>query len=315
MLALLPVQSAELEERNEIYSYVIELLGEGDFTELYYLANDFILDESRTNSGTWKISHFYNGVQYFTFLAGSGQLDLKQKEDFFEQWIKKKPGSPQSYIAKARFHFDRATISFGDRGWAGMSQVQKSQFDRQLKKAQELLNAAKNFTAMNDPHWYVVQADVKRLMLVAEQEFMNVIHEGLSKHPTYLPIHSAAVAYLTPNWKGSKKRIEDFASSVDKTAALHSELGLYARIYWLAAQYDFGYNLRSASDINWSKMRKAMLNVIAAYPSPWNIQHFALFACHAGDLNTTNQLLAMVNDNIDTMIWTEPEVIHRCRGV
>lgn len=109
--------------------------------------------------------------------------------------------------------------------------------------------------------------------------------------------------YNAPKWGGSAQAIEDFArAAVGRTRKTEGE-GMYARIYWYAAQSQYHDQLFSQSKVDWPTMKRGIHDVLARYPDAWNLNNFARFACLAGDRAEAQALAARVGDIPDADVW------------
>ena len=116
-------------------------------------------------------------------------------------------------------------------------------------------------------------------------------------------MHFAMLDYLLPKWHGSALEIERFAlNAAEQTRDIEGD-GMYARIYWYAAQGDYKDLLFMTSFARWDQMRSGFEDVISRYPDQWNIQNFAHFACQAGDGKTLGKLLDRIARPVIAQAW------------
>lgn len=86
---------------------------------------------------------------------------------------------------------------------------------------------------------------------------------------------------------------------------------LYARIYWVASQREYEDRLFTESKVNWPTMKRGFEDVLSRYPSPWNLQSFAYFACQANDPVKARELLAQIQEPI-VGAWRDTANYFRC---
>ena len=65
---------------------------------------------------------------------------------------------------------------------------------------------------------------------------------------------------------------------------------MYARLYWIYAAIEHDRSFRDLG-IPWAKMKAGFEDLVARYPSAWNINNYASFACRANDKQAFLRLL------------------------
>ncbi|WP_204336481.1 hypothetical protein, partial [Proteus mirabilis] len=69
--------------------------------------------------------------------------------------------------------------------------------------------------------------------------------------------------------------------------------------------------LFTESKVNWPTMKRGFEDVLSRYPSPWNLQSFAYFACQANDPVKARELLAQIQEPI-VGAWRDTANYFRC---
>jgi hypothetical protein len=117
--------------------------------------------------------------------------------------------------------------------------------------------------------------------------------------------------YLRPQWNGDLHQIERFAeAAVARTRSIEGE-SMYARIYWYASQAEFANDLFFKSFARWDRVNAGFKDILARYPDDWNLNHYAKFACLAGDAKTTAKLLARIHDPLP-QAWQPEGLFRKC---
>ena len=88
---------------------------------------------------------------------------------------------------------------------------------------------------------------------------------------------------------------------------------MYARIYWFASQREFDNDLFRGSKAMWPKMKAGFDDVIRRYPDAWNLNHYAKFACLAGDRSKTREVLAKLPGEPIASAWEPASLLAECR--
>jgi hypothetical protein len=295
--------AGELEERAAIDERVAFLLSSKDYKELENLAQEYRVNKSRTPSGTWKLTHFYYGIN-----DRSANSDMED-ENYWkaiklrtEAWIKEYPNSPTPYIVHG-IVMKRYAWKFRGGGFANTVPKEAWQpFREHLTNAKAFLEKHKKIASI-DPHWYEVMADIATGLNMDRSEFQKIVDEGLKKEPLYYQLYFTAVDYFAPKWHGNAEDIEQFANSAVARTKDQEGLGMYARIYWSASQYQYSERLFIDSNVVWDKMKKGIDDVLKRYPDQWNINNFALFACLARDKQKAKELLDLVKEPPILKVW------------
>lgn len=290
LLAAPLLTAGEIEERGSIQRLAGIWFARQEYGDLDKWADEYRRTESRTSSGLWKLTILYAGI--------NGSLDETMRDERYwttvesqlRRWAAQNPGSPTPHIAYAM-----KLISHGwhIRGSGWSSEVKEENwkpFHQYVEKARVYLVEHKSVAAA-DPRWYETMLDVANAQGWERKEFDALVDEAASRHPFFYQIYFTALDYLLPKWHGDRDEIEEFAQfAVNKTRDVEG-MGMYARIYWYAAQNQYGASLFTESAVVWTKMKRGMDDVLARYPDQWNINNFAAFACLKGDKQKTRELL------------------------
>ena len=300
-----PSAAGELAERDRLASEVQGLAWGERFDTLEAMAQTFRTQGTRSESGLWRLSHFYAGLSKFLSHCAMSC------EGILARWQGDYPDSPTLWLTRAD-HF--ITLAWEHRGTGLANTVQKESWKRfydNIAKARQILEERKDIAAQ-DPVWYSMMLTVAIAQGWSATDVAALIDEGLDHAPSYYPIYFKAVEYYTPKWYGSAAAIERFArAAVERTRASEG-LGLYARIYWYAAETQFSINLFRDSHVVWADMKTGIDDVLKAYPDQWNINNFAHFACLAGDYDKARELAARIEGEPDPVVWRMVRYDERC---
>ncbi len=303
--------AAELDERVLIEQKARTALAQEDFAVLEAMAEKYRSPDERTSSGLWRHSIFFISLRrvYGGWKADSpGWTALSH---ILEKWETAYPKSVTRKLVEAdvllkKAYFQRAR-RFGD------NVTPQSERERALARTREYLDAIKN-QASDDPRWYNLMLNVA----LAEQwplaEFETLWEESLDRHPTYYENSFSAMRYFIPKWGGSAEALEAFAVSAQEQSQATEGYGLYARIYWVASQSQYGLSLFTESKVNWPMMKLGILDVLDAYPDEWNLQNFAKFACLAEDTAFFSELMLRSEAQLIKAVWgRDLRMAERCK--
>ncbi len=131
------------------------------------------------------------------------------------------------------------------------------------------------------------------------ERFLATYEEAARRHPYYLPIHFAASAYHAPRWYGSTEASRSFIERATERTAPRWGDTLYARLNWSTWTRD----MFEDGQADWARMKAGFERIVKDHPDPWNVNNFARFACHAGDLQTAARLATLIGDKPMAAAW------------
>lgn len=130
----------------------------------------------------------------------------------------------------------------------------------------------------------------------------------------FYQLYFSAINYFAPKWYGNKDAIEAFAQKAVQRTKDKEGMALYARIYWYAAQAQYGDDLFRKSAVVWKNLELGFDQVIAQYPDPWNVNTYAKFACLAGDKQKTRELIEKIGNDLLIPAWGAEYKFKRCKN-
>lgn len=307
------ITNGEFQTRTDIRNKVKSLFINEKFEELDEFAIELREQETRTSSGVWKLTQFYFAFDDSIFIKRNNRFYRAEIENKIYRWLAKQPNSAAAQIVKGLWISDKA---WGYRGGGWASTVEKEDwkdFFATLEQAKQYMFEVKD-NAHQDPHWYVVMANILKSLEVDMEEFNTVTGEGLKLFPSYYQLHFAITNYLSPKWHGNSAYVEAFANEAVNNSFKEEGFGMYSRIYWYSSQTQYDERLFMQSDINWDVMKAGMFDVLNRYPDEWNLQTFAFFSCLAGDRDTTAKLMNLMGSKPMIKAWKEAEYFNKCRA-
>jgi hypothetical protein len=306
--------SGEQEERAKTQQAVAAMFADNNFAALEALAESYRSEKTRTPSGAWQLTEYYNGLTEVGLNFPEGdQESWTRAAASIDSWINAYPNSPTPYIVKgAAIMNDR--WAYRGEGWAGEVE------DASIGDTDEHAMFATTFlmdnikVGSNDPHWYYLIGDALTSIVMPKDEYLEFVGEGLDRYPDYDPLYFKLAGYLSPNRFGSLEELETFAQDAVKRTQASRGYELYARIYWATGFYRPGQYAFQSPIASWSKMVKGMEEVVERYPDQWNINNFAYFSCINRDLVATIGFLQKVKEPVPATAWGDDEMNYQaCR--
>ena len=302
----------ELEGRKIISARVSNLFMQERFGELERLADQYRMTGERTSSGLWKLTLFYSGISDVADGNNINETYWNSIEARARRWVEEYPASPTPRIAYSLILIGHAW-KFRGSGWAEeVNPDARKPFHEYLNKARVYLLEHKDI-AGSDPRWYEAMLSVALAEDWDIKRFNKLVDEATTRHPYFYQIYFGAINYLTPKSHGNRQQIEAFANfAVSKTVDMDG-MGMYARVYWYAAQAHFRDHLFTDSSVVWDKMKKGIADVLQRYPDQWNINNFAHFACLAWDKDETRGLMGRIQGAPIPQAWEDRTQYQQCR--
>jgi hypothetical protein len=305
MLMLLPPSLAvagEAEIRDELAAQGKEFFLAERFSDLDYLAGEYLGNESRTLSGQWMIEKLHTGILSTVPCACKDEEEIIEMEQRAARWIAANPDSPTAHLVYAEA-LRKHGWWFRGNGYAKDVRPDAwKPFREYLEAARSYLMERKEMLA-NDPRWYSVMLRLANGQSWPIEDFSGLLQEAAERHPYYYMIYYEAISYLSPKWHGNAALLEGMANfAVSMTQDEEGE-AIYARIYWSAADVQFGHGLVSGQPEVWATMRQGFYDMLEDYPDQWNIINFARYSCVARDKELAAELFPAIDENLVTRAW------------
>lgn len=313
VLITAPVRAGELEDRQEIRRIAAERFMAGQYAEIDRQVAQYTETAARTSSGLWKNWVLFNGIRWVIGQATTSEQKLVAVEQQFLDWAERNPDSTTAHIGYATALTAHAWYYRGSGPASTVREQDWAPFRAYLEKARAyLMGHAED--ALTNPHWYTEMLVIARGQGWRNEDYMNLISDGLDIHPYFYPIYFDALTNLLPKWGGSLDTIDAFALAAVEYTKEKEGQGMYARIYWSASGAEFGKDLFTRTKVDWSRMSAGIDDVLALFPDQWNINNFAHFACLAKDREKTRSLIAMIQEPPIHSVWKSVEPTYEtCR--
>lgn len=297
-----PARAGELEERQQIRRVAAEMFMAGQYAEIDRQIADYLETAARTPSGKWKHTVLFNGVSWVIGQATKKEEKLAAVEEQFLDWAERNPDSTMAHVGYATALTAHAWFYRGDGPASTVREQDWGYFREYLEKARAYLMDHAEIAA-TDPHWYTEMLVIARGQGWSDDDYMNLVSEGLETHPYFYRIYFNALPNLLPKWGGSLEAIDDFARAAVEYTKDEEGQGMYARIYWSVSGIEFGNGLFTRSKVDWPKMSAGIDDVLARFPDQWNINNFAHFACLANDREKTHSLISRIEGPPIHSVW------------
>lgn len=176
-------------------------------------------------------------------------------------------------------------------------------FHSYLRRAADYLNAHAD-VAFTDSYAHVVLLGIGRGLSWKPEQLIAIADDGLKRNPEDTELMFSVVKTLLPKWQGNARLLDSYINHAVQQTRGRFGTGMYARLYSVAAEDQYGFALFEDSFADWPRMKQSYEDMFARYPdSPHRLNLYAYMACIAKDRQTLAGLLAKIGDAVDTSSW------------
>jgi hypothetical protein len=303
----------ELQNRALIDGVLVDAFKSGDFDSLEEIAAQFGQKKLATASGVSKLNRFYYAFQDILYISPRDESVRPEIDRLVNEWVKKYPNSATAHVIYAQMLMQRGW-SIRGKGYANTVRPENwKPFLHFMEEARIYLNDHEKFRG-NDPRWDLALLEIANVQSIPEEQFQVLANAALDRNPDYYQHYFAIMERSLPKWGGSADAVEKFATfAVERTQSTEG-YGMYARIYWYAAQSQFNDRLFNSSSVSWKRMKLGIDDVLKRYPDKWNIYNFAMFACFASDEEKAVELLSRISEEKFTQDWPYFDLYDDCKA-
>jgi hypothetical protein len=236
-------------------------------------------------------------------------------EDWMERiqtWRSQFPNSTSAVIVEVEAWRTYAWQARGTGFANSVSPKAMELYRERLARARRVLEGSKAFAATS-PYWYTSMLGIatgEGWPLAQQQEVFN---EGITRHPRAAGIYVAMAFRMTPRWGGDFEMYRQFTDlAAERTKALYGN-SMYAWMYMQYADVEHDQPFRELG-IPWPQMKSGLEEILSKYPSTWNLNRYAYFACQANDKAAFLALLPqLTKKSLREDVWFGSYSFENCR--
>lgn len=306
--------ASESTERQAVIDAVTNAYKRDDFAYIERRYAEMNKNTERLPSGILKSARllyaFYGGLTTIDPGKDILEADWITMEEKVGRWQKAYPSSSVAAFVLSEAYIGHAFFYRSGRLAREVDPAKWKPFHAYIERAAQALASPK---IVRDPAWYCATIRLAAFQSTDLRQFAQLVDEASNHFPYFYDIYFFAAHRLAPKWGGSPEAFEWLANlAVAKTRKVEGQ-ALYARLYWSIGQGDLRDDLFTATLADWKKMKVGFDDIVKRYPSEWNFNNYAWFACLARDQATLKQAFERVGDDIDRTLWSGPERLNRCR--
>jgi len=293
----------ELVERRATTDKAADALLDGNFPELERQVKLYMIADRRSSSGAFKIEQFDDGIsEAMTFSGQDADVNYSEMISMTKAWVAEHPASPLAHVLHARALLAYA-YHFRGGGYANtVPPLAWASFEKYSKEAAEVLVKSQG-VASAYTGWHATMINAARSLGWPRDVVMKVVSDGLARNPDDFRLYHYTLVYLLPKWRGSDSEVGAFIDSAARSTFERHGLEIYARLYSAAAQDQYKHRLFADSPVSWPKMKQGLEDWTSRFPTIWNLNIYAYFACLAKDKAATKVLLEKIGSARILDIW------------
>jgi len=264
---------------------VYNMLREGKFDELESQLTGLVESRQRIHDGNWA----YSTIMYGFANVIEGREQWEPALERIRIWRTNAPRSRHAPLAEALYWKNYAWAARGT-GFADMVSDKGWQlFRERVARARKILDESKSNTGDN-PLWHSLDISLARDEGRPDAAQRAKYDDAVKREASFLSNYYAFATHLAPRWGGGIEQYRKFVDdAVARTRVTDGET-LYARLYIVYAEIEFDRAFASLG-IPWTRMKAGFDDMMVRYPSSWNVNLYAAYACQANDRQAFLNLL------------------------
>jgi hypothetical protein len=229
-------------------------------------------------------------------------------------WKEAMPDSPEEPIVEAITWRALAWAARGNTYAGEVNPAGMELFETRATQAANVLIESKARSSVN-PLWYLEMMRVGRDLGWDRPRVEAILKEGMKRFPEFHALPREMVNYLAPKWYGDHNQERAFIEKTVVTVPKENQAELYTRLY-LTLQDTMGLtssNFFAATGASWPRIKKGFEDMSQRYPNSfWNLNHYAAWACIAGDKPTYASARSRLRTTIYKIAWFPKNPIEIC---
>lgn len=308
LCAALSVHASDVADRLD--AEAAALVDASDFAAIDARWSALLESGERTPGGASMAGRFAGGVRLAFERGAKSPAEFEAARARVARWTSGSPTSAAAHATMAWVLIDRAWAIRGNgyadtvpaEAWAG--------FNEAMAEASAYLEAHRE-PGRRDPEYYEATFNVARAQGWPKDRVRAAYLEAIAAFPSHVGIPLAFVESVTPKWGGTFDAVDAFAREVEARTSATDGHSMYARLYWSLAQSNDTGRMRSAPAFDWPHLTESFRDLVARYPTDYNVQGFAYFACLLSDAAVARELLPRFRYTEDNLNPKWPDI---CRA-
>ena len=290
-------------EMPELTAKTMQAFWKGDFAALDKENERLKRSTPLHPDGGSDVEYFRNGLGVVIGSeADHNEPYLRELEALTLQWATEHPKSSLAHILHARALVAHAWSYRGNGLAKDVPPEAWADFRDYLQRAAKYLQDHAD-VALTDSSAYDLMLDIGNTLDWDIETLRAIQQEGVKRNPNDIELYFDMLNPLLPKWHGNARILDNYIREVTKQTQAVYGTGMYARLYAVAAERQYGHALFEDSLVDWPTMKKSYQDMLARFPSPARVNRYAYMACLAKDRPTLVALLAELGKKIDVSLW------------
>lgn len=315
LLAAGPAQAVE-KSKPPVQEAAEDAFWVGDFAALERQNDDIRHGHSINPDGSSRLADFRHGLTaVFDNDVDNAEVYLADLDALTLRWAQDHPKSAFAHVLHVQSLIKHAW-SYRGGGYAhDVSPEAMKEFVAHMQLALDYFKAHAD-TELADSYAHEELLRIGTALDWSKKQMQAIADDGLKRNPDDTDIYFQMEFNLLPKWHGTPRELDDYIKAAAEQSRARFGMGMYARLYWAAANDQFGPRLFEDSYADWEKMKQGFDDLETRYPG--NVQRlngYAHMACLAKDKPTFLKLLGRIGDRLDGAEWGKnPErTVELCR--
>ena len=293
-----------------------ELFMGEEFERLEQIYAELNKEPKRFPSGEPVLVAFQQGIMDAMQRHGMDDAYWDALEQKLYKWRKAYPNSEVAHVMYGYQYLMRARhVMSGNNFYERLFQNALATFGGgYLNNARDYLQKVKDLSNTN-AIWPLAMLEIGNLQQAPRSEMEAWLSEAIKRGPYQWIVYFCGMREMMQTWKGPRfmDELEQHANrAVESTKELEGQ-ALYALVYRELFLGDKSINLFSVTNADWPRMKQGFEDLNSRYPSQWNLNNFAFFACMAKDKDKTRALLKQIGNKTIYEVWNMvPATYYRC---
>ncbi len=316
---LTETDSMSVERMYALYiEWVNELFQGEEFAKLEQIYAELNSSRKRFPSGEPMLIAYWQGIIRTMQEAEADSAKWQNIEAILTRWLKTHPESVVANMMSGYQYFMRARhLHLEASGSAGhrLEQMKDKIGLGYLSKAKEVLERNKTYSD-KDILWHIAMMEIGRFQAAPRAELEQFYLTAAKRDPYLWIIYFCAMRELMPYWGEGDALPDELEKHAQAAVGYTKEKegeALYALVYREYFLGDKTKDIFAVTKVDWSHMKRGFEDLNSRYPSLWNLNSYAFFACMAKDKSITRELLKKIAGKPVERVWSMvPAMYYRC---
>lgn len=252
--------------------------------------------------GSSDLEMFRIGVSRVIDHGDGSEAYLRELERQTLQWTQQYPRSALAHILYARVLAQHGWAYRGSAYARDVPPEAMAEFERYQQRAAEYLLKHAD-VALTDSYAHATLLWIGKGLSWDSKQMMAIEQAGVQRNPEDVNLYFGVIRSLLPKWGGDAATLERYIRRVSEQTRTIYGMGMYPRLYSLAADEQYGHRLFEDSNADWDMMKRGYEDMRSRYPSVIRTNRYAYMACLAKDKATLSALFDELGTNIEVSLW------------